>query len=270
MRGLKRLIAACAASVLVSSAANAALVGHYLLDEAGGSTAIDSAGGDQNGTINGATYVTPGIQGGSALTFDATDDNVNLGASQDFIRNAAGTTLTAWITPTTTTGNRSIIGISGSTNAAQARAVVQLISDATTQNRLRIGGRRLNSDGFASVIAPAETALTAGQTYHVAGVIDYANETAALYINGVEVVAPTAINFSSVNGNSEDASNLAAFIGSRSDGTGEFFGGVIDDARIYNEALTGAQIAALVPEPGTMALAAGAAAMGLMRRRRKA
>lgn len=53
-----------------------ALVAHWKLDETSGTTAADSAGGDNTGTLNnGPSWVTGTIGGG--LDFDGTDDYLN-------------------------------------------------------------------------------------------------------------------------------------------------------------------------------------------------
>jgi hypothetical protein len=57
---------------------NAAVIGHWTFNEDGGTTAIDSSGQNNHGTINGgAPYVAS--PGGAAISLDGVDDNVNFG-----------------------------------------------------------------------------------------------------------------------------------------------------------------------------------------------
>ena len=81
--------------------------------------------------------------------------------------------------------------------------------------------------------------------YHVAGVYDASAQTLDIYVNGVldngtlrGTIPASQIN-SAVNVN----------IGRRSGGSGYYFNGVIDDVRIYNRALSQAEIQADMNTP---------------------
>src|SRR5687767_12724020 len=68
------------------SAANASasdLVAAYSFNEGTGSTATDVSGNGHPGTVAGATWTTEGRYGG-ALSFDGTDDRVDLGSLGTF------------------------------------------------------------------------------------------------------------------------------------------------------------------------------------------
>src|SRR6056297_607373 len=55
------------------------LVGYWTFDEGSGTTAYDSSGYGNDGTLtNGPTYVTDSVQGGYALDFDGVDDLVTI------------------------------------------------------------------------------------------------------------------------------------------------------------------------------------------------
>jgi hypothetical protein len=69
-------------------------VGYWKFDAGTGATAVDSSGNNLTGTINGATWAT-GVNGG-ALSFDGTDDNVDLG-SPGLLNMGAPITVGAWV-----------------------------------------------------------------------------------------------------------------------------------------------------------------------------
>ena len=88
-----------AVSVIVSnSGASPNLVAAYGFDEGSGSTAADSSGSNNNGTITGATWAAVG-KFGAALSFDG-GDVVNVPDSSSLDLTTA-MTLEAWVRPTT-------------------------------------------------------------------------------------------------------------------------------------------------------------------------
>src|SRR3989338_7429030 len=88
------------------------LAGHWKFDEGSGTTAGDSSGNNNAGTL---TNSPPGVSGADAkigagaLQFDGVDDYVNLG-SPSSLDNLASSTVAAWIYLTKGTGNKMIWG----------------------------------------------------------------------------------------------------------------------------------------------------------------
>src|SRR4029077_9178628 len=81
--------------------------------------------------------------------------------------------------------------------------------------------------------------------YHVAGVYNAAARTLDIYVNGV-------LNNGTLSGTVPAAQlNAAVYvnIGRRSGGSGYYFNGVIDDVRVYNRALSQAEIQADMNTP---------------------
>jgi hypothetical protein len=86
----------------------------------------------------------------------------------------------------------------------------------------------------------SETVITDLQWHHVGFVYDTDTFHRRLYVDGVLVAEDTTV----VSGAS---SGGGLYIGASKDfDTGAFFSGMIDDVRIYNQALTAEEIAALV------------------------
>lgn len=100
----------------------------------------------------------------------------------------------------------------------------------------------INDSSGTSAYVDSTSTLTAGTWYHVAGVFDPSNNM-KLYINGAVV----ASNTSSVPANIADTTaEFAIGTGTLSNGSrSDFADGLIDDVRIYNEALDVAAIAGL-------------------------
>ena len=75
------------------------LVGWWRFDEGSGSTAADSSGESNNGTLNGSNGLPTWASGVSdgALQFDGTDDYITLGDNDDFDFGMGDFTLSAWV-----------------------------------------------------------------------------------------------------------------------------------------------------------------------------
>ena len=72
--------------------------------------------------------------------------------------------------------------------------------------------------------------LSTGVWYHVIGVIDFANDSAAIYVDGIAQaldITPSYTNTETPNTSSDDAS-----IGAEDDGSNGYFDGRIDEARV--------------------------------------
>ena len=202
------------------------LAGHWTFNQSGGATAFDSSGNNRHGVLlnmQDDDWVAGRM--GNALAFDGTDDYIEVTGYSGIAGNHARTCC-AWIK--TTAAPAPIIwwgnsNISGATWDFRVNSLGQL--------RLQVGG-----GGVASSL-PVNT----GQWVHVAAVLPDGRdntEDVQLYVNGVHQpggsLAPHGVN---------TATQPAVRIGS--DGTGRWFLGLIDDARIYSRALSPAEVAAL-------------------------
>jgi cysteine-rich repeat protein len=206
---------------------NTGLVGYWKLDENGGTTAIDSAGANNNGTLeNGPTYVggNPAIAPNpSALSFDGTDDQVKVMNSGDFTFGTSNFSVTYFVK--TNDGERSVLGNYNGSN----RGWGSFIYDAERINFFAYGDGGTNDTSF-----PAPGILN-NQWHHVAGTYTRAgaNVTIAMYYDGA-LIGSTTLPV----GNITSASDLLL---------GKYlaqpnFIGTLDDVRVYGRALTPAEI----------------------------
>jgi hypothetical protein len=210
------------ASALVAvtvTASPAGLVAAYSFDEASGSTATDTSGHGNHGTITGATRVAGRF--GRALSFDGTNDVVRVPDSSSLAL-VSGMTIEAWVRPNLLSGWRTVALKETATGLAYALyAHDDAPRPAVTAN---FGG--------ADVSAPGVQALPLGAWTHLAATYDGAEMN--LYVNG------TLVRTQPASGAFVQSSQPLSIGGNAV--WGEYFAGLIDQVRIYDRPLTAAQI----------------------------
>ncbi len=193
------------------------------MDEGVGSTVYDVSGNSNQGTVyGGATWVDGKY--GKALSFDGTDDYVDCGddLSLDI---TAHLTLAVWFKLNTLNKYQYLISRDDAVNRNYALFVPD-------NNRIYFN---IWSDGLAKGLYSTRTFGT-GEWYHVVGTYDGAQ--LKVYANGVLNCTPLSFV------GAIDNDDVSVTIGSREDGMDRWVDGVIDEVRIYNRALTAAEIQA--------------------------
>jgi hypothetical protein len=213
-------------SVVVS---NSNLVAAYSFNEGSGTTVNDLSGKGNIGTTASTTWVTTGKFGG-ALSFNGTNSLVNITDSNS-LDLTNGMTLEAWVNPSNLTGWKTFLTKENSTNnLAYSLSANNNTSGAANQrpvSRIRIG--------TVTQTVTGTTKLALNTWAHVATTYDGA--TLRLYVNSVQVSSLA------VTGNMAATTNLLRIGGSPALGA-QYFTGLIDEVRIYNRALTAAEIQA--------------------------
>lgn len=228
------------------------LVGYWALDEGNGLFAADLSGNNNRATLINASIPPTSSSGWTtgkydyALNFDGTDDYAALGSGLNAIfeniLDQEGT-VTAWFK-------------SDSWGATDYESVFSVGAD----NNNYVALRRVYYQGFdfahvaggvgRVIIKPIAQVPTGVWTFVALTWSRSANETKA-YFNGVQEGA-TLAGPGTKNWNFGSKTNTigAAFFntGSAPDPVG-LFDGIIDDVRVYNRALSGAEIAALAAAP---------------------
>ncbi len=196
------------------------LVGAWGFDEPSGATVADASGSGNNGTISGAARGTG--RNGGGLTFDGVNDwvTVNDSSSLDL---TTSMTVEAWVRPANVDYWRTVV-----LKEQPGQLVYALY--ASTDNRRPSG--HVYTSGDIALQGPS--ALPANTWSHLAMTWD--GLTIRMFVNGTQVsssaLAGTAVTSASplrIGGNGVWA---------------EWFNGGIDDVRVYNRALTPAQIVA--------------------------
>jgi large repetitive protein len=212
---------------------DSSLVGCWPMEEGSGPIIVDQSGNGHNGTLYGTPSWVPGYNGLYALQMNGTTDYA-LADDSDGLDLTTGLTLAAWIRPgkyatqdlikKATNGGVNGFELSVATTKTDdsSRKVFFRINQAATGDTYRIN---------ATTVYPID-----GTWMHVAATFDGANMR--LYINGTEE------SILSAPGLVIETNTLPLGIGAQSDGTRRFQGAV-DDARVYNRALSAAEILAL-------------------------
>ena len=245
----RRLLAfACVSlSLAWSTSARAALVGHWTFNNG---TANDSSGSANNGELLGTPLpvfsndVPSQLASGQSLSLigdaEHLEQRVEVPHSSS-LDIASAITMAAWVKPTGASWD-GILAKSPSDGSSPNHA-------GNYEFRIENGGRRLQflhqRGGVNDTIGYSSTGtVNTGSWSHVAvTVVD--SGAVNFYINGA--LAGTAVH----GGNFGALTTSPLYIGNRGDFASPTtpFDGLIDDVRLYNEALTAAQIQALFGPP---------------------
>lgn len=212
------LILLWAASFLnVAEALDTSLVGLWRFNDEAGTTAVDSSGNGNNGTLEGdPQWVAGKIEG--ALEFDGVGDYVNCGDNEVLdIQNQI--TLACWFKVDTF-----------------GRNWATLIAKGDSSYRLSRGESNYSIHfGFQGAVSSpyswfdGRKRVNDNQWHHAAGVYD--GTEARIYIDG-------ELDASQPGSGPMNVSGYPLYIGENAQAFGRYWNGFIDDVRIYNRALS--------------------------------
>ena len=198
-------------------------VAAYGFNEGAGTAVADASGRGNAGAISGAAW-TPAGRFGSALSFDGVNDLVTVPDSASLDVTSA-MTMMAWVNPSTFGG-------------ADWRTVLLKEQPNTLAYALYSNADNGRPAGFVRITTDREVrgtaALPLNTWSHLAAT--YGGGTLRLYVNGVQVATRAQ------TGNVATSAAPLRFGGNNV--WGEWFAGRIDEVRVYDRALTAAQIAA--------------------------
>ena len=208
-----------------TTAQSTGLVAAYGFEEGAGAAASDSSGNGHTGAITGATWSSFG-RFGSALQFNGTTSGVTISdaASLDL---TTGMTLEAWVYPTVAPADwRAVVG----------KDVDRYYLMAGSGNNVPAVGGTWTVGGNANLYAPS--ALAVNTWTHLAATFDGA--AVRLFVNGVQVA--TRAQSGALTTSTNPLTIGHNFYGER-------FTGLIDEVRVYNRALSVAEIQADMSAP---------------------
>ena len=231
-------LGAYSSTVTVSTPASVlGLVAAYGFDEGSGTTVTDASGNGNNGTVVNGTWVTTG-EFGRAIQFNGTSTVINIPNSPS-LQLTTGMTLEAWVNPSAVSSAWRDVVYKGNDN---------YYLEATSTNGSKpdagviAGGSYGDAFGTATLATNTWSFLT--ETYD--------GGTLRLYINGTQVAATAHTGAITVSSNPLQIGADSIY--------GQYFKGLIDNVRVYNTALTAAQIQtdqgtsvnAVLSAPGTL------------------
>jgi len=222
------------------------LVGYWKFDQGTGATTYDSSGKNNTGTLtNGPTWTTGKV--GNALSFDGVDDYVNCGNKPSLNFGTGDFSIEAWVKPnpaaynygSPASGNKhpEILGKKYQYNNYYPGYMVYL--DYRNKGVMQI---RINDGSFINDNTPMPnidvfSKFTDGNWRHITFVVSPRNQV-KFYLDG-QYLDTQSITLTGSTDNNEYFD-----IGGRPEEPHKF-NGTIDEARVYNRALSAAEIKAI-------------------------
>ena len=207
----------------------AALVGHWRFDETSGTTAYDTSGYRNHGTLYGGfSFASDGLDSSKivhGLTFNGSSDYVDVSSSNS-LRPTRALTMSAWVKATAW----------GSGD--NANAIIRKGDNNPNNYQLSVADGRLTLqlDDYDAGGFRGDTVLQTGRWYHLAATWDGA--VVRLYVNGELDNSPGDYHAAPIG-----ADNRSLYLGGRP--WSDYFAGTLDDLRLYNYALSPDEIEAL-------------------------
>jgi hypothetical protein len=194
------------------------LVGYWPLNEGTGTAALDQSGNSYGGTWTGSlvgnSHYGAGKVGSYAGDFDGSSDYITTVSS---LPTLSTFTFTAWV----------------NLSSSPSRGFILWLSPGDME--IQSGYLVFNRTGCGQVIATPSAAITTGAWYFVAAT--WNGSTGSLYVNGSFLTSGAGCSgFTTIGGTTAEVGGLNA---------SDYFPGLIDEARIYNRALSAGEIAAL-------------------------
>ncbi len=231
---MKRIAILTMALLMVSATSvQADLIGEWHLDEGSGTTASDSSGYGNDGTISGATWIDDGIFG-SALNFQPIYDWVSFGTgvtSQINSQTPRDYTVAAWIRPASLLWARGVAVSFTAIELGQLGGMVYF--------RQAYGGWPNGYEFWSGSV------LEIGKWTHIVGVFRE-DVGIDLYVDGIYVGSDNTK--SGEDGTASIWGETRAgtwYVGPPNPFGGRWFDGDIDEIHIYNHALTPGEVKAL-------------------------
>ncbi len=213
-------------------------VGYWKFDDGTGTSAKDATTNANNGTISGATWQNEDqCISGKCLYFDGSNDNVTVANTSNRIIPNGAFSLSLWFKLTEST-----------TGAGQIYSLINNDTFNTSGFRFGVdntsGGYGCGNGGVPKVLFWAtesggtgslcsSTSITQGQWYNV--VVVYTGSTGTMYLNGTSVATSSSMSIVS----NTNTIQIGTAIGGK-----RYFNGPMDEIKIYNQALTAAQVQA--------------------------
>lgn len=204
-------------------------VGIWNLNETSGTVASDSSGNLNSGAVNGAVWATGYKSNG--LGFDGVNDFVDVGNKSNLQFGIGDFTASAWVKTDTISSDRFIFWY-GDVGNDKPQWWVKLVSGNIS---FAIDG--ISNPGSNSVVTN-NAPVSVGQWTHVT--VIRKNQEIKIFINGTENNTGISSNIPDVTSTSNSLT-----IGKDKNGTTRYWDGMIDEVRLYDRALSNAEVQAV-------------------------
>lgn len=158
-------------------------------------------------------------------------------AANDIARNVSGFTIVMAAksddTSPTGAGGRFMWFASRSDSNTSARLMFGTFNLFSPANGFGVGGRRLDSDAFASVASSSDT-----NAHIFGGLVDYSSTTARLFVDGTNTASNTSFHTA---GSTPNTASLQTSLGGVISATQHLFDGFIGEVIVYQRALSAAE-----------------------------
>ena len=213
----------------VADADDPSLVGWWKLDETSGLTAADSSLFGNDGILTSGEW-TNGVVGG-ALEFDGTDGYISVPSSSS-LQLTSALTIAGWIKANSWDSGNDVDPIARKGEGNPNNYQLAVVDGRAT---FYLDGGEADDDGFVG-----NTPLNTDQWYHIAATWD--GVAVRIYVDGVVDNDP-----SDSRGDAIGTDTRPFYLGGRSGA--DLFDGTLDDIRLYNRALSEAEIKSLAARP---------------------
>jgi hypothetical protein len=190
-----------------------------------------------SGTLQ-PTFQTAEFGGNGVVRFDGSNDVLNANGAAGVMRNVGGGTLLGVVkyAGASIGSNPSFLFFSRGDNANSTRVLLGGTDNPNPPGSgYALGGRRLDPDSFVTV----RTGIyTQNRTLIQAGVFDWANSDAFVFLDGKQEGSDT--NFQTA-GNTSNTDSLAVRVGLSDPTLNQYLNGDIGQALAFNTALTASQ-----------------------------
>ncbi|GBG08563.1 hypothetical protein PAT3040_03150 [Paenibacillus agaridevorans] len=212
----------------IAALAAPGMIAWYKFDQSSGNTAADASGNFKHGTMYGGAAWTTG-KAGNAAELNGTNGYMALPSA--VVSGADAITIAAWVN-LDSVSNWSRIFDFGSGTATN----MFLTPKNGANGKIRFA---IKKNGTSEQIIDGQSALPTGGWHHVAVALN--GSTGTLYVDGVQVGQNTAMTLKP----SDLGATAQNWIGRSQYSTDPYLDGRVDDFRVYNQALSAGEIAAL-------------------------
>jgi hypothetical protein len=192
-------------------------------------TAYDSTSNNVDGTPMGDISRSSLGKIGFGDEFYGSTNYLELPDDLSIIQGVSAVTLQAWVNLTELPSVEYDI-ISFSINSGSPTVNSRACLDITSTDEVEVGGRAPDSQPSIQQKVTTTSPMSAGDWYHIVGVIDYANDNIIIYVNGQSQTTSGTIDFT--QSTTDNTVTSYSTIGSEDDASKDDMKGKLDEVRV--------------------------------------